>query len=227
MSNKPPFSANGNGPVEAALADYLARVDRGEEVDLPALVSAYPGCSEEDLRTFIAQERNVCGAIAAGLLVETPASIAGRRLGDFQMLRILGRGGMGVVYEAEQISLRRKVAVKLLPSALCTDPRHRTRFQNEARILAQLAHPHIVNVLAVGEEAETFYFAMQYVEGMTADHLIRCWGNEIRPHDAETARRGLSDDTETESTCDSANSHLLTAPPPWVASYAERSERYR
>lgn len=64
MSNKPPFSANGNGPVEAALADYLARVDRGEEVDLPALVSAYPGCSEEDLRTFIAQERNVCGAIA-------------------------------------------------------------------------------------------------------------------------------------------------------------------
>ena len=94
---------------------------------------------------------------------------------------------MGVVWEAEQLSLGRKVAVKLLPGALCADPRHRTRFQNEARILAQLEHPNIVNVIAVGEEADTYYFAMQYVEGITADDLIRLWSDEKPPHDAETA----------------------------------------
>ena len=112
--------------------------------------------------------------------------LTGRTLGDFRLLRLIGRGGMGVVWEAEQQSLGRKVAVKLLPGALCSDPRHRTRFQNEARILAQLAHPNIVSVIAVGEEADTYYFAMQYVEGVTADDLIRLWGDEKPAHDAET-----------------------------------------
>lgn len=143
-------------PVDAALAEYLLRRERGESVDLNRLVADYPGC-EEELRKFIAREQNVHRAIAAGSHGETPThELAGRTLGDFRLCRIIGRGGMGVVWEAEQLSLRRKVAVKLLPGAMCADPRHRTRFQNEARILAQLQHPNIVNVIAVGEEADTY-----------------------------------------------------------------------
>jgi serine/threonine protein kinase/WD40 repeat protein len=225
LNNGDRFSASENGPVEAALAEYFDRLDRGEEVDLPALVLAHPGC-EDGLRRFLKHEHKLHEAVSA-VSPAPPKSMVGRRLGDFELLRIVGRGGMGVVYEAEQLSLGRKVAVKLLPSGLCADPRHRTRFQNEARILAQLAHPHIVNVIAVGEEAETYYFAMQYVEGMTADRLIRRWTSEKPPHDAETARGQMTDDTEAESVFDSANGQVLTQFPPWVASYAERSERYR
>lgn len=225
LNNGDRFSASEDGPVEAALAEYFDRLDRGEEVDLPALVLAHPGC-EDGLRRFLKHEDKLHEAVSA-VSPAPPKNLAGRTLGDFQLLRIIGRGGMGVVYEAEQLSLGRKVAVKLLPSGLCADPRHRTRFQNEARILAQLAHAHIVNVIAVGEEAETYYFAMQYIEGMTADDLIRRWTSEKPPHDAETARGQMTDDTEAESVFDSANGRVLTQFPRRVASSAERSERYR
>jgi tetratricopeptide (TPR) repeat protein len=86
-------------------------------------------------------------------------------LGDFRVGREVGRGGMGVVYEAEQVSLGRRVALKVLPSAAALDARQLQRFQNEARAAAQLQHPHIVPVLAVGCEAGVHYYAMQFIDG--------------------------------------------------------------
>jgi serine/threonine protein kinase/WD40 repeat protein len=94
-------------------------------------------------------------------------------LGDFRLVRAIGRGGMGVVYEAEQVSLRRRVAVKVLPQAAILDPRQRQRFHNEAQAAACLCHPNIVPVYAVGTDRGLPYYAMQFVEGRTLAALIQ------------------------------------------------------
>ena len=94
-------------------------------------------------------------------------------LGDYRILREVGRGGMGVVYEAEQISLKRTVAVKVLPFAAVLDQRQLQRFKNEAQAAATLNHPNIVGVHAVGCERGVHYYAMQYIEGQTLAEVIR------------------------------------------------------
>jgi serine/threonine protein kinase/ketosteroid isomerase-like protein len=94
------------------------------------------------------------------------------QLGDYRILRQIGRGGMGVVYEAEQISLRRRVALKILPFAGGVDSRQLQRFRNEAEAAAQLHHSHIVPVFAVGCERGVHFYAMQYIEGQSLASLI-------------------------------------------------------
>ena len=93
-------------------------------------------------------------------------------LGDYRLVREIGRGGMGVVYEAEQISLGRRMALKVLPFAAIMDPRHLVRFQNEAHAAASLQHPHIVPVYAVGCERGVHYYAMQFVDGHSLAEVI-------------------------------------------------------
>jgi serine/threonine protein kinase len=93
-------------------------------------------------------------------------------LGDYRLLRELGRGGMGVVYEAEQLSLGRRVALKVLPFAATLDPRQLQRFHNEARAAASLHHPHIVPVYAVGCERGVHYYAMQFIDGRSLDDVL-------------------------------------------------------
>jgi serine/threonine protein kinase/predicted Zn-dependent protease len=95
------------------------------------------------------------------------------RLGDFHILREIGRGGMGVVYEAEQLSLGRRVALKVLPAAAAMDAKRLQRFRNEAQAAAHLHHQNIVPVHAVGRFGSMHYYAMQYIEGQTLGALIR------------------------------------------------------
>src|SRR6188472_3440488 len=95
------------------------------------------------------------------------------QVGDFRIVRQVGRGGMGVVYEAEQLSLGRRVALKVLPFAAALDPRQLRRFRNEALAAAHLNHPHIVPVYGVGCERGVHYYAMQLVEGQTLAELVR------------------------------------------------------
>jgi serine/threonine protein kinase/Flp pilus assembly protein TadD len=94
-------------------------------------------------------------------------------LGDFRLVREIGRGGMGVVYEAVQISLGRRVALKVLPFAAGLDARQLQRFKNEAQAVAHLHHPHIVPVYYVGCERGVHFYAMQLIEGRTLAALIR------------------------------------------------------
>ena len=97
-------------------------------------------------------------------------------LGDFRIIRQVGHGGMGVVYEAEQISLGRRVALKVLPFAATMHSKQLQRFHNEARAAASLHHEHIVPVYAVGCERGVHYYAMQFIDGHTLADMItvRC-----------------------------------------------------
>jgi serine/threonine protein kinase len=102
----------------------------------------------------------------------------GMALGDFRIVREIGRGGMGVVYEAEQLSLGRRVALKVLPFAAALDARQLQRFKNEAQAAAHLHHPHIVPVHFVGVERGVHYYAMQLIEGQDLADLISRLGAE-------------------------------------------------
>lgn len=104
---------------------------------------------------------------------DAPADqLLGQPLGDFRVLREIGRGGMGVVYEAVQLSLGRRVALKVLPFAATLDARQLQRFKNEAQAAAALHHTHIVPVYAVGCERGLHFYAMQLIEGRTLDAVI-------------------------------------------------------
>lgn len=109
-------------------------------------------------------------------------------LGDFRILREIGRGGMGVVYEAEQQSLNRRVALKVLPFAAALDPRRLARFRIEVQAAARLHHSNVVPMYAVGEEAGIHYAAMQLVEGRSLDAVIR----ELRQSAGSRGRQDAS-----------------------------------
>jgi serine/threonine protein kinase len=96
-----------------------------------------------------------------------------KRLGDFDLLREIGRGGMGVVYEARQISLKRRVALKVLPPALGMSPQSKQRFEREAQAAAKLHHTHIVPVHAIGEHDGHHFYAMDLIDGQSLDHVLR------------------------------------------------------
>jgi len=99
--------------------------------------------------------------------------LAGTKLGNYEIESLLGRGGMGVVYKALQLSLNRHVAVKILPPALSNDPSFATRFQREAQALAQLQHRNIVHVYDVGKEEDLHFFSMEYIDGKTLDEVLK------------------------------------------------------
>ena len=107
------------------------------------------------------------------------------QLGDYRILREIGRGGMGVVYEAEQVSLGRHVALKVLLFAAAIDPKQRQRFQIESQAAAQLHHPHIVPIFSVGCDRGIHYYVMQFVEGRSLAGVLR----ELRQANESSARR--------------------------------------
>src|SRR5262249_39847230 len=122
------------------------------------------------------------------------------QLGDFRLLREVGRGGMGVVYEAIQESLNRHVALKILPFAAALDERRLQRFRLEATAAAQLHHPHIVPCFGVGCERGVHSYAMQFVDGRSLADAIaelraaRTSSSEGRPGMLASVPAGVSAD---------------------------------
>jgi len=167
-----------NVTVEELLAraadEFTERLDRGEQPEIEEYADRYPRLAaliREIFPTLVALRSPDIGDLG---VPGRPAEPAGARvLGDFQILREVGRGGMGVVYEAMQISLDRRVALKVLPFAVAADPRKLRRFEVEARAAAYLHHSHIIPVYAVGCERGVHYYAMQFIDGRSLAELIR------------------------------------------------------
>ena len=110
------------------------------------------------------------GSAEEGRLPSSAAKL--ERLGDFRIVREIGRGGMGIVYEAMQESLGRRVAVKVLARHARLDDTHRRRFFRKAPTAGRLHHTNIVPILGVGEQDGLDYFVMQYIEGVGLDSVI-------------------------------------------------------
>jgi serine/threonine protein kinase len=154
--------------LDRLVAEYSDALAGGGEPDQAALLERVPPDQRETLERCLRMVR-------AGLLpapAATDALVPGVELDGFRIVRELGRGGMAVVYLAEQLDLRRHVALKVLRPSLAIERRHVERFQREALTAARLKHPHIVPVHAVGETRGYHWLAMEHVEGPTLAEVL-------------------------------------------------------
>jgi eukaryotic-like serine/threonine-protein kinase len=205
VSSRPSSSAHlpEDPRVTQALEEYLAALEAGTCPDRQQFQARYPDIADElgDYlegleflhRTAAQIQASSCGPSVGRSRV--PADEYVPTLEDYKILREIGRGGMGIVYEAEQRSLHRRVALKVLPLGATLDPRHLQRFKNEAQAVAQLQHPNIVPVFAVGCEQGVHYYAMRFIEGKTLRELIRESRRSEDPRAGATQCRGSRTDS--------------------------------
>ena len=170
--------ASANKPLDQARLEevvlaWLEATRAGWAPERSRFLAAYPDLRLE-LAEFVEGQAAVA-SLGSEISKENPASTSREELGtlgDFRLVREVGRGGMGVVYEAEQITLRRRVALKVLPFAAALDHRQLERFRNEALAAANLRHDHIVPVFAVGMDRGVHFYAMQFIEGQSLATLV-------------------------------------------------------
>jgi serine/threonine protein kinase/tetratricopeptide (TPR) repeat protein len=176
MNSQQEIRPSTDGRLVEALDQYLAALQTGVEPDKEAFFARYPDLAEDLAQCLASLEFIRQAAVKSVSPVEAETAGEGSHaigaLGDFRLLREVGRGGMGVVYEAEQISLNRRVALKVLPFASTLDSRQLQRFKNEAQAAACLHHTNIVPVFATGVERGVHYYAMQFIEGHTLAEVI-------------------------------------------------------
>src|SRR5438874_6751099 len=156
--------------------EFAQRYRRGERPSLKEYLDKYPDLAGEIRDVFPAmveieqaeEDRPEPSEQTGAGPVPPP-----RQVGEYRILREVGRGGMGAVYEAEQLSLGRRVALKPLPFATTLDAKQLQRFKNEAHAAAHLHHNNIVPVYATGCERGVHFYAMQFIEGQTLAAVIR------------------------------------------------------
>jgi tetratricopeptide (TPR) repeat protein len=171
--------------VVRAAQEYLAQAEAGGKPSLSEFVARHPDIAGPLGRCLAGLEFVQAAAphLSQPLDGVAPPDGGGAvpgTLGDFRIIREVGRGGMGIVYEAVQVSLGRRVALKVLPFAATMDPRQLQRFHNEARAAAGLHHTNIVPVYGVGQERGVHYYAMQFIEGRTlADFIAQQRGEAV------------------------------------------------
>jgi hypothetical protein len=176
-------SSSQRTPVEQLAEEFLERHRRGQKPSITEYTDKYPDLADEIRDLFpalvmmedlkpVSESVGVTapdGSAASGSTAERKKL---ERLGDYRILREVGRGGMGIVYEAEQISLGRRVALKVLPAQSFLDPRQQQRFQREAKAAARLHHTNIVPVFGVGEQDGLHYYVMQFINGLGLDEVL-------------------------------------------------------
>lgn len=162
-------------PVEILAEEFLASRRRGEDPQIEQYQSAHPEFADKISSLFpamIAMERLKASKDPSS---DRPIRLHVdrlERLGDYRIIREIGHGGMGIVYEAEQQSLHRRVAVKVFPKQALGDSQQLKRFQREAETIGALHHTNIVSVFGVGEQDGLHYFVMQYLDGVSLDEMI-------------------------------------------------------
>ena len=190
--------------LQERLADildaYLVSLEQGVPLDLERIKAEHPelaGPLSEYLEGLaILQNEGAelqLGRTKSAFQTAEHSQPVAKQLGDFELVREVGRGGMGVVYEARQLSLDRLVALKVLPFAAMLDEKQIARFENEARAAAQLHHPNIVPIHGVGSDRGVHFYAMQLIRGQSLQQVIR----ELRASDSADGVAAENDASET------------------------------
>lgn len=192
-----------------AADEFTQCLERGEQPDIEEFARRYPQI-EAVLRQVLPALRVLRPTGTGHPPVASAACEVSGQLGDYRIVREIGRGGMGVVYEAEQISLNRRVALKVLPFAAVLDTRQLQRFKKEAQAAAQLHHTNIVPVFAVGCERGVHYYAMQYIDGQPLSVVIR----ELRQLAGQAPLEGTPSSVGTSAAVLALLSDAGACPPP-------------
>jgi len=163
-------------PLEVLAGEFVDSQRAGESPSMDEYIARHPDLAEqirELFPTIEAMERLKARSerSADGLASLGPVKL--EQLGEFHIVREIGRGGMGIVFEATQESLGRRVALKVLPRQALLEQRHLARFHREAKIASRLHHTNIVQVYGVGQDDGFHYYIMQYVRGVGLDSVFR------------------------------------------------------
>src|SRR5499427_3182887 len=167
------------GPVELLADEFMVRLKHGEKPTIGEYCARHPELAEDIREVFEALllvEDLKPGPDEASGSYGDSVRVDGRRLeriADYRILREIGRGGMGVVYEAEQEALGRRVALKVLPRQVLANETLRSRFRREAKAAARMHHTNIVPVFDVGQDGAHLYYAMQLIHGQGLDLVIQ------------------------------------------------------
>src|SRR6266849_3568859 len=168
-------------PLDRLAEEFVARHRRGEQPSVAEYTAKHPELAEEIRDLFPAlvmmedvrpDKGDATGAFSTVSDADHGDGKKLERLGDYRILREVGRGGMGIVYEAEQESLGRHVALKVLPAHALLDPQRLRRFTREAKAAARLHHTNIVPVYGVGESDGLHYYVMQFIQGLGLDQVL-------------------------------------------------------
>lgn len=163
-------------PVDIAADEFVERYRNGEYPSVTEYVQRFPAQAEElkELLPAVAMMEQLKRKEESRIdSFERQSAISGlQQLGDFRIIREIGHGGMGVVYEAEQESLGRRVALKVLSPATLNSPRAIQRFRREAETVARLHHTNIVPVFGVGDEKGLHYYVMQLIDGEPLHEVV-------------------------------------------------------
>src|SRR6516165_2662072 len=171
-------SPSGREPIEKLAEEFVERYRRGERPSLAEYIARYPELADDIREVFPAlvemeQLASVEGLATGPHIPNGPDNGAcPEQLGEYRIVREVGHGGMGVVYEAVQESLGRHVALKVLPLHGLLNPTHLERFRREAKAAARLHHTNIVPVFGVGEDNGIHYYAMQFIQGQSFDKIL-------------------------------------------------------
>ena len=212
MSQTPGDESAAEDPrLVEAVREYMSALEGGQHPNRGEFVARHPDIAFElsaclDGLAFVhsaAGQMNSDSRGEAGPEASIDLSSA-QPIGDFRLVREIGRGGMGIVYEAVQLSLGRRVALKVLPFAAALDSRHLERFRNEAQAAARLHHTNIVPVYAVGCERSIHFYAMQLIEGRSLADVIHelrqlTWPADPAPAEAATRTAIPGDKNSTQN----------------------------
>lgn len=226
-------------PLDADLLDdprvwelvtqFQEELKAGRRPDRMAYVNRYPELAAAVAECLDGLQMLHAGLSSAGSAPRKPgpsqtpdvaAAPSSAPLGDFQIIGEIARGGMGVVYEAVQLSLGRRVALKVLPFASTLEPRHLQRFKIEAQAAALLHHTHIVPIYAVGHDRGVHYYAMQLIEGQSLAAVLQ----QLRLKEGRSAPSGATSNIhDLSQTHDKQVNLAATAPSEAMRSTADVS----
>jgi len=188
--------------IEVLASEYADNARQGKTPSIESYIERYPDMATEIRELFpmvAALEQWKSDRENEVLRNQLPDQFKLKQLGDCRLVREIGRGGMGVVFEALEGSIERRVAVKLLPWRISMVPHRQERFEREAQTIAKLRHSNIVPIFRFGRHEDYAYYVMQYVESVNLGHLIGALSERQQVSPAQEIRDEVGESSSGES----------------------------